>query len=795
MGELAFGHPGIEPRWTSSAKQGMGTAYSTASRVWFTLSHGILNEIYYPTIDRPQTRDCQLLITDGETFLDEEKRDLKQEVAFIHPDALGYRLTGSCHQGRYRLLKEVISDPHQPCVLMNVKLECSDASLRPRLQLYALLAPHLEVGGYGNTGWRMQAAGKWLLVARKDNVFVAMGCDCDFLRTSCGFVGASDGWTDLKDNYRMDWEFERADDGNIALMGQVDLRHADEFTLGIAFGYTLHSAITTLVQSLAVPYAQHRERFVRQWQRVCSHAEPLDEVSGDEGFLFRTSHHLLLAHEDKVYAGATIASASIPWGQAKGDDDIGGYHLVWTRDMVQAAGGLLAVGDTVTPNRALVYLACSQRPDGGFPQNFWINGEPYWNGIQLDQVAFPIVLAWRLWKGGALMQFDPYPMVLGAAKYLIVQGPATRQERWEHASGYSPSTLAVVIAALICAAEFARDRQDNKIGRFFEESADFLESHVDAWTVTRRGSLVEGIARHYVRILPTDPLDVSPEEDPDNAWLTLADRVPGEAGRFPANRIIDAGFLELVRYGIRKPDNPLMVNSLRVVDALLKVETPCGQFWRRFNYDGYGEHADGSPFDGSGIGRPWPLLTGERGHYELAAGRDVAPYIRAMEACAVNSGLLPEQIWDAPDIPEKGLRFGHPTGSAKPLVWAHAEYLKLLRSRRDGKVFDLVPAVADRYLNGRGRKDLELWKPVRQVRRICPSSTLRVQAPAAFRLRWTLDEWQHYTDADALDTTLSVHYVDIPTPRNQHAPVRFTFFWTAQGRWEGKDYKVDVAGM
>jgi glucoamylase len=790
-GGQAFGHPGLTPRWTSSTKEGVGTAYSTASRLWFTLSHGILNEVYYPTIDRPQIRDLQLLISDGETFFHEEKRNLDSEIEYIERDTLGYRIVGTDREGRYRIVKEIISDPHQPCLLLHGRLEAQPEWLR-RLKLYALLAPHLEGGGAGNSACRLSVAGQSVLVASKGRTVLAMGVKGGFTRTSCGFVGASDGWQDLNDNLKMDWQFERAEDGNVAVIGEIDLDRNGEFTLGLAFGDGLHAAVTTLVQSLSVPFADHRTRFVEQWHRVCCDMRVLDHCSGDGGRLYRISHGLLRAHEDKSFAGALIASASIPWGEAKGDEDLGGYHLVWTRDMVNSATGLLATGDLTTPCRALVYLACSQLSDGGFPQNFWIDGTPYWSGIQLDEVAFPIMLAWRLWRAEGLGEFDPYPMVRAAAAYLIRQGPMTQQERWEENSGYSPSTLAASIAGLICAADFARSRGEEGSAAFLEEYADFLESHVERWTVTTQGRLVPEIPRHYIRIHPTDVGDPAPDEDPDHGMLAIRNRPPGEPGLFPAKEVVDAGFLELVRYGIRKPGDPLIEDSLRVVDAVLKVETPFGPCWRRYNHDGYGERPDGGPFEGWGRGRAWPLLTGERGHYELAAGRDASLHVRAMERFASRGGMLPEQVWDEADRPRARMYLGRPAGSAMPLMWAHAEYIKLLRSVADGRVFDRIPVVADRYLAGRGRKDLEVWKPTRRVRRVAPGQTLRIQAPAAFRLHWTADDWRSAEDAAATPSGLGISFVDIPIGRAQQAPVRFTFFWTDRERWEGRDYSVEV---
>jgi glucoamylase len=788
---IAFGAPGMPPRWSSSSKEGVGTAYSTASRIWFTLSHGILNEIYYPTIDRPQIRDLQFLITDGESFFHEEKRDLRGEVSYIERHTLGYRISAADPEGRYRLVQEIIADPHQACILIHACL-IPDPAWVDRLQLYVLLAPHLEGGGWGNSAKRWEVGGRRILLAWKGRTYLALGASTGFTRTSCGYVGASDGWQDLHDNRQMDWEFDMALDGNVAVLGQLDTTQSSEFTIGLALGEGLHNAVTTLFQALAVPFADHRSRYVEQWHRACCGIVDLDRQACDGGRLYRLSYSLLLAHEDKTFAGAMIASASIPWGEAKGDEDLGGYHLVWTRDLVNSVAGLLACGDTITPRRALVYLTCSQRSDGGFPQNFWLDGTPYWSAIQLDEVAFPVLLAWRLWKAGLMADVDPYPMVSRAAAFLVRHSPVTQQERWEENSGYSPSTLAAAIAALICAADFARARSAPQWAEFLEHYADFLESHIERWTVTTQGSLVPGIRRHYIRILPADIHDPAPQEDPDQGVLVIRNRPPGERNAFPAREIVDAGFLELVRHGIRKPSDPLIEDSLQVIDAVLKVETPVGPCWRRYNYDGYGQRPDGSAFQGWGQGRAWPLLTGERGHYELAAGRDVKAYVRAMEGLASRGGMLPEQVWDEPDRPDIRMYLGRPTGSAMPLMWAHAEYVKLLRSRADGQIFDRIPIVANRYLDGRGRKDLEVWKFNRQVRQVDPGQTLRILAFAAFRLRWTIDEWQTINDTLAAQAHPGVHFVDLTLPRQQTAPVRFTFYWLDSQTWEGQDYQVAV---
>jgi glucoamylase len=773
----AFGHPGIPPRWTTSSKDGIGTAYATSSRVWFTLAQGIITEIYYPTIDRPQIRDAQFLVSDGETFFHEERRDLSSDVVRLEAQTLGYHVTSADPQGRYRIEKEIIADPHQSTVLLRARLVAADAWVK-KLRLYFLLAPHLEVGGGNNSATKMNVAGREVLLAWKNSTYLALGCDRGFARSSCGFVGFSDGWQDLHDNFKMDWEFDRAENGNVAVMGEIDLSTGNEFSIGMGFGDSLHAATSALNQSLAVPFDRHRARFIDQWQRISSTLLQLGRAAGDGGHLYRCSRTLLLSHEDKTFAGALIASASIPWGYAMGDEDLGGYHLVWVRDMVNSATGLLASGDKVTPLRALVYLACSQQADGGFPQNFWIDGTPYWQGVQLDEVAFPIMLAWRLWKADALEQFDPYPMVKAAACYLVQSGPVTQQERWEECSGFSPSTLAASIAALICAADFARARGDLPAAQFIEDHADFLESHVDRWTVTTQGALVTGVSRHYIRVLPADVNDPSPNEDPNSGTLAVANQAPPGPYSFPAKDIVDAGFLELVRYGVRNAGDPLMEDSLRVIDAVLRVQTPSGPAWRRYTHDGYGPTAEGRAYTGSGIGRAWPLLAGERAHYELAAGRDVRPLITAIENFSSQGGMLPEQVWDQPDLPAAGMYLGKPAGSAMPLMWAHAEYIKLLRSVNDGQVFDLIPIVAERYRGRRGRQDLEIWKLARQVRVIAAGSVLRVMAAAPFRLRWSLDSGasgQTLKETASTPSGLGPEFVDVSTRAGQAATLRFSF--------------------
>jgi glucoamylase len=790
----AFGCPGLPPRWTSSEKDAVSTAYAASTKIWFTASHGTLNEIYYPTIDRPQTRDMELLFTDEETFFHEEKRDIAYDFQYIDENALAIRVTGHDVSGRYTVTKEFITDPHHAVVLMNVKITGEEEVLS-RLKCYALLAPHLDGGGAENSARSLDMAGSRCLLAWKNDFSLAMGTDCGFTRSNCGFVGKSDGYTDLAEHLRMTWNFGQAMGGNIAIMGEIDIARTREFTVAIALGRGNHSALSNMMQALSIPFLQHRTRFIEEWHRAMPPSR-FAEYSKDEGRLMRASHGVILAHEDKTYSGAFIASASIPWGASKSDDDLGGYHLVWTRDMVQSATALMACGRIEAARGALVYLACTQHPDGGFAQNFWINGIPYWSGIQLDEVAFPIILAWRLWKVDGLGKFNIVPFVTAAASFLVRYAPITQQERWEENAGYSPSTLAAVISALICAADILRHHGSEEVGEFLEEYADWIEARLDKWTTTTEGTLVPGISHHYMRIRPPAAGESFHNSQIPPGMIHIANREPGEQVAFEACDVIDAGFLELVRYGIRRADDPLIVDSLKVVDAVLKIDTPYGPCWRRYNHDGYGQRKDGGPYMGWGQGRAWPILTGERAHYELSAGHDVTPYIAAIERFSSYGGMLPEQIWDRADLPSEGMYFGRAAGSAQPLVWAHAEYMKLLRSVADQQVFDCISVVHDRYILGHQREHFRRYLGIFQLGRpisaVVQGGVLRILDAASFCVVYTTDNWATNTRVEARSLGRVGSFVDIPVRADQAGSIIFTMHWPEGDRWLGRNYEVAV---
>ena len=309
----AFGAPGACPVWTHANKDGIGTAPSPASRIWFTIWHGILTEAYYPTVDRPQLKDLEFLFTDGSSLFLEEKRDLVPQTERIEPSQ-GYKVTQRDPLSRFSFTKEIISAPLQPCILMRTKFEGDHAFLRS-LKAYLLCAPHLELGGRGNNAFVIEVSGRELLAAEKSNRWIVCGASCHFSRLSCGYVGHSDGYSDLAKNHTMTFEFDQAKDGNVALTGELDILNNREFTIGIAFGESLSSAVSVLFQSLGVPFNDQRKAFIDQWTAAPKSLN-LEEVSGDGGHLFRSSYNLLLTHEDKLFQGAFVASLTIPSGRS-----------------------------------------------------------------------------------------------------------------------------------------------------------------------------------------------------------------------------------------------------------------------------------------------------------------------------------------------------------------------------------------------------------------------------------------------------------------------------------------------
>jgi glucoamylase len=793
--QTAPGWPGIPGRWTSSAKDGIGTSAGRDSRVWFTLSHGILNEIYYPRVDSACTRDLGFLVTDGSGYFSEEKRDARSETAHVSPGVPAYTIRNTAVDGRYRIEKEVLTDPWRDVVLQRVRFVPLQGSLAD-YRLYALLAPHLANRGSGNTAWLGDYKGVDVLMAERENHALALASSAPWRARSVGFVGFSDGWQELQAHKRLDHTYARAENGNVAMIGEIDLlASGGAFVLALGFGPTAMEAAQHAIISLLEDFDVTQAEYIRQWTSWHKKLQGTSAATTRRP-LSATSVGVLRGHESKRVEGGVIASLSIPWGFAKGDDDLGGYHLVWPRDLVETAGGFIAAGAEQEARRVLRYLRVTQESDGSWSQNMWLDGTPYWHGVQMDETALPILLVDLAAREGALDDIGTHafwPMVRRAASYLVRNGPVTQQDRWEEQPGYSPFTIATEIAALLVAAELADRESSRDAATYLRETADAWNASIEKWLYVTGTDLARrhGVDGYYARVAVPDQADAA---SPCDGFVPIKNRPPDQS--FGATAlIVSVDALAFVRFGLRRPDDPRIVNTVKVIDATLKVDTPRGAAWRRYEGDVYGEHADGSPFDGTGIGRAWPLLTGERAHFELAAGRreSAEQLARAMETLAGESGLLPEQVWDAADIPERELYAGRASGSAMPLVWAHAEYLKLCRSLRDGEIFDRPRQTVERYLLNRTESRFVIWRFNNKARTMPAGKRLRVETVSPSVVHWSLDGWRTTRDTPTRDTTLGVHVADLEvSDQPPGSQIVLTFFWPESARWGGVNFSVRI---
>jgi glucoamylase len=788
------GSPGIPPRWTSSAKSAVGTAARAESRVWFTVSHGILNEIYASRLDTACVRDFGFIVTAMNYFSD-EKRDTRQTVAMIEDGVPAFRLVNTSIDGRYRISKTIFSDPVREVVLQEIQFEALVGALSD-YELHAIVAPHLVNAGADNTGWYGAFKGHEMLFAEGRGTSLAVASSVPWLARSAGYVGVSDGWQTLSRGEGLRPEFQRAESGNVAISGTLDLAAQDgRAVLAIGFGSLPEEAGLRALLSLQQPLKLALEHYCSGWRRWQAGLLPLDEPRyGYELNRYRVSTAVLSTHRDET-SGAIIASLSIPWGFSKSDDDLGGYHLVWPRDLVETAGGLLAAGATASAKAVLDYLVATQEADGHWSQNSWLDGRPYWSGIQIDETGFPILLYDMLLRAGAIEPSDCEryaSMIRGAARYIVRNGPTTQQDRWEEDGGYSAFTIAVEISALLAAADAMKVIGQDSIANYLLETADGWNEQIEDWAYASDTELSRklGIDGYYMRI----GFSAGDANARSHGLIPIRNRSDGNAA-LEAGLLISPDALALVRFGLRAADDPRILNTVQAIDAVLRRELPAGSYWYRYNNDGYGEHADGAPFDGAGIGRLWPLLTGERAHYELAAGRpeEAERLLAALEASASTGGLLPEQIWDSEDIPRRELFLGRPSGSAMPLVWAHAEHVKLLRSIRDNAIFDMPPQTLKRYVNNKPAPAPIVWQIASKVECIASGRVLRLEFPDAARIHWSTDNWATVSDRDTTATGLGTYICDLPTERlTNDGLIRFTIFWPLQNRWEGTDFEVEI---
>ncbi|MDQ5845260.1 MAG: glycoside hydrolase family 15 protein [Acidobacteriota bacterium] len=679
--QLAPGGPGKDAHWRRAAKNGFGTSTTLSSKVWFTLTNGVMSEVFYPTLDVPNVEMLQLVIVQGTEILTEAD-DTNHRLEVIDPSALVFRQVNTARNGSFVISKTYITDPRRSSVLINVSVQNGERK-QCRCAIYLHYDPSLNNSGMHDSSWN---DGNWMVASDGDKVSALTVVGAELIDRTNGFLGTTDGLTQLRTNQVN--AYSRAENGNVVQTGRVNLpmrllRAPQTFTVVLSFGRNASEAIGTGQASVREGFAVARQSYLRGWHEYVGGLKPGPPKYRAQ---LNMAAMVLKALEDKTYRGAMIASPSAPWGGGPNANEasVSGYHAVWSRDLYHVATAFQALGDTAAANRALSHLfEVQQKPDGSFPQNARVDGRTLGQGLQMDQVAFPIILAYQLRRTDASTWTKH---IKPAADFMIQKGSATEQERWEEESGYSPSTIAAEIAGLICAAEIAKLNGSPRSAEAYLSKADEWAREVERWTATTNGPQSKG--KYYLRISQGDP----------NKSLPL--EINSGGGVYDQREIVDAGFLELVRLGIKPADDPVVVASLSIIDRLIRVETPNGVGWYRYNHDAYGERADGGDYDArTGKGRLWTFLTGERGEYEVSR-RNVQAARQHLDAMAgfANDGLMiPEQVWDQRVSPRASLKFGEGTGSATPLAWSMAQFIRLATNIRAGRNLETPLPVRLRY--------------------------------------------------------------------------------------------------
>lgn len=712
---------GADADWLPANKTGFGTSHTTASNVWFTLQNGRLSEVYYPRIDTPSVRNLDFIVTDGKSFAtraQDASTSLTRLVNPSHtgnhnepgldtgtdsPGSLTYQVVNLDRGGRWRLTTTFVTDPVRPTLLIDI--EFTSLNGKP-YQLYAIYQPQL------NNPWVAapldesgETKGKALVAFdKKLQVVSALMAAPDFTETANGYLGTTDGATDLTQHYQLTAHDDSAPNGTVVQTGRLPLTAATQhLTLGLGFASTESEALARAKNSLAAGFNRVAQEYADGWNKYLQSLHPAPPtLSSRQGRqLYAVSAMVLAASEDKTYRGAFIASPSIPWAFGIGlINPSGPYHGVWSRDLYEIATALIADGDLDGAGRALDYiLNVQQTADGSCPQNTMVDGTPIFHSMQLDEVSDPIILAYQLGR----KDVGTWSHIKLAADFLLEfaplsehPAPYTLQERWEEQSGYSPACIASEIAALVCAADIAQANGDTDSAKRYLATADSWRSQVEKWTVTSNGPYSS--APYYLRLT---------KDGEPNSGRTY-NVANGGPGAIDQRKVVDPSFLELVRLGIKPASDQVISNSIKVVDTQLSVATSTGKFWHRYTDDGYGETASGAPWNltppdsGATHGRLWPIFAGERGEYEIAARNlnNAQADLLAMASSANEGDLLPEQVWDnQPPSGQPGFASGTGTTGATPLAWTHAQFIRLAFDLAAGRLLEQPSIVAERYLS------------------------------------------------------------------------------------------------
>jgi glucoamylase len=769
----APGGPGVTSSLDVARKDCFGTARDRASNVWFTVAGGVLSDVYYPTIESSNVKTVQYIVTDGKTFAGLQQRDMTYTVSSPGRSGMVCRVTGTDARHGFQIVTDYLTDPARPSVVMRSRLIPLRGDGRPfrALKVYVRFNPHIDnTGGGGRANGGANNAftdrATTALVATDTHrasgpgpfaatVYGALAANRPFLGESNGFAGTpSDGLSQLDTSHRLVNGYRSATNGNVTQTALVDARPGQPFTLALGFGPGAQGAIRAARQSAGQAFGATLARYARGWRGYDRGLRrPPTRIGGFSAAQDRAMHqaywlsaNVIKADEDKTYPGAFVASPTDPWGQAVPAQTTHPgwtYREVFTRDSYETFTGLLADGDTASARAMVRFLyGRTQQPDGSFPRDSLLNGAvaPDTFGLaEIDEDAYPLLMAFDAGFAGQAAFYKRH--IRPDADFIVDHGPAYGAERWEEHPGFSPSTIAAEIAGLVAAAHLAQAAGDPARARLYLATADAYQRNVRRWTVTSSGPYAP---KYFLRLSPTGHPNLHETYDLGN----------GSLGNVDQRDVVDAGFLELARLGELPPRNSDVLRSLPVTDSIIESKTASGPGWHRYGVsptlfgqhpgstDGYGDcyvpdptHCSptGAPWFGpaTGSGHPWPLLDGERAEQDLQSGHPAAATALAltMQRMAWGTGTIPEQVWEDPDVPASpyrsnpsptasiGFRNGRAAGSADPLIWAQAQYVRLVRDLGTSRLVDQPSITHARYVTHRAPATTPL--------------TFRVTAPGA----------------------------------------------------------------
>ena len=732
---VASDGPGALAYFDQARKDCVGTARNTTSKVWYSVANGVLSDVSYPTIDNTNVKTLQFVVTDGSTFTDIQTRDTTYAVQQLDAPSLGCRVTTTAKSGKYRLVTDYLTDPAHNTVVMRTHFTAL-VGKQSDYRLYTAFDPTINGNGGGgaanagadsatidtSTSHAIPVAYDTVTKTTAPNrdygtpVYSALDATTPFAQVSNGFAGAaSDGLTQLAASHALTALYGSAVNGNVTQTTQLSLPNDGTVTLALGFGAKQADAVAAATASLRADFDLLRVRYAAGWLAYDSQLTPplpgVQTPTAGQSLLksvgqYYLSANVLKASEDKTFPGAIVAGLAKPWGQAVSAGDpnntyFGSYNEVFARDLYEAWTGLYTDGDVQTARDTVNFLFLHQQlADGSLPRNSLLNGKlaPDSNGIQLDEASYPIIMAYQMHMTDATLYQQH---IRSAANFIISHGPSFGVERWEEQTGYSPSTIAAEIAGLIAAADIADVNHDAASAAVWRATADQWQRSLEKWLVTTNGPL--SAQPYYIRLSKTGDPNAAISYNVGNGGPTLDQR-----------SIIDAGFLELVRLGLKPANDATIANSLKVVDATIETTTPSGPGWHRYNGDGYGDDATTGrpwPTTNQGTGHVWPLLTEERGEFDLAAGDSTTAktLLTTMQNFGSGVGLIPEQDWEVANLAASpygtdptqasiGFQDGQPAGSAAPLTWSTASYVRLARDIASGQILERPANTYARYV-------------------------------------------------------------------------------------------------